>query len=206
LAVSALAVVIVAGAAAQLSPRALDLLAENLPDSARASLGAASLAAYAGAARCSTPAGERALAALARQLAVPDRPAPGLMVAALPPGAPDALGGAGGQVLLAHRLVMAAAGPTDLAAPVALALAEAATAARTASALRAAGFGAIAEVLTGNLAGPRLTAAAVADLRRPMTDGPDTADIATAYMGRIDRAAIRLSPGEWLALRQICGR
>lgn len=199
-------VAMVLGAAAVFSPHLLDRLAENLPDSARANLGVASLSAYAGSTRCSTPAGDRALVLLARQLAGPDGVPPGLMVAVLPPGAPDALGGAGRQVLLAHRVVLAAARPADLAEPVAQALAEARAATRTAAALRSAGVGAISEVLTGNLAGPRLTAAAVAGLNGATPPGTEIETAKLAHLAALDRDAIRLQPSEWLALRQICGR
>lgn len=195
-------VTLLTGASVAVSPRLLDVLADNLPENARAQLGTASLSAYVGAARCSTPAGERALALLARQLAGPDGGVPGLMVAALPPGAPDALSGAGRQVLISHRLILAATGPGDLAAPVARALAEAAAAGRTASALRSAGLGALAEVLTGNLAGPRLTAAALAGLRAAPARGGAVADGVPPPA----EAMVALRPADWLALRQICAR
>jgi hypothetical protein len=158
------------------APKLVDPIAGTAPAAARAALGAAAIRAYAGERLCSTPAAEAALRTLARRFRSSEPDAQTALWVAEIEG--EAVAAPGGQVLLPARVL--AEGVGAAAAAAAAALARAAEDPPFVAAVREAGFAGAVEVLTGAVAGPALTRAAVARLARPQP--PAEADAAARLL------------------------
>jgi hypothetical protein len=174
----------------------IEIVAGLAPQPARAALGEAAIADYAGAARCRGAAGERALEAYAAQVSAAVG-APVRLAAVNLPGAAPALPAPGGWVVL-HP---AALDPAALTPAVAQALAMAQEKPPTGAALRAAGGAGLIGLLTGRLDARSLTAAAADALRAPDSvppTGPQAQQLADAI------GAPALDPDALEALTALC--
>lgn len=197
-----------ASAVVMAAPTVLGLTAEHLPHAARARLGAASVLAHAAGRTCETPAGRRALDALAPLLTPEGMPTVRLTVADLPAGHAVAMAAPGGQILLTARHLASVQNPMALAQPVASAIAEAAERRRTALAMREAGVFVLPALVTGQLGHPRLVASVVADMRRTAPPSPaalaEAAGLAARMPALTGRGVRPLSGADWRAIRALC--
>jgi hypothetical protein len=176
---------------------AVEAVAALTPPEARAALGEAAIADYAGVARCRGPAGERALELFAAQVSAAVG-APVRLAAVNLPGAAPALPAPGGWIVLHPAALDSAA----LTLAVAQAIANAREKPPTGAALRAAGGSGLIGLLTGRLDARSLTAAAVAALRAPPPAPPQAdarvAELADAIGGPA------LDPEALAALTALC--
>ncbi len=189
-------------------PSIPDLLAAQTPPAARAALGDAVVAAYAGAAVCDDPAARRALVALARPLA--NIPADGPVALSVVDVArtDDALAVAapGGRVVILRAALRRAEAPETLLRAVAEALVEAEARSPTAAALAAAGVAGLRAALGGSLRAAAVTEAGARLLAAPRPAADEArraraADLLGPETSRDDA----LTAAALAALRRGCG-
>jgi hypothetical protein len=188
-------------------PALTDRIGAAIPREARAALGDAAADAHIGARGCETPAGRRALDALAARLSPDGGPFEPIRVRVLDSPGKAARAAPGGRIVLPSGAIAAAAGPADIAEALALAMGRALARPPTGAALRGAGASGLLGALSGDLGGAGLTAAAAAALSAPLPE-PSPREIARA--AKVLAVAIPgnapplLSDGGWRALRAIC--
>jgi hypothetical protein len=189
------------------TPWALDRLSAGLPQAARAALGDAASVHFTRGRFCDAPAARRALAPLAAKLSRGAGATVSLRIADVPDAPAPAVAGPGARVLLFRETVERAPSPAALAEAAADALARVRDVDLTMAAVREAGpLGGVA-VVRGDLAAPRLAAAAARAMGAPGPADPVGAAALLVASGLDpETAAATVPPAGWRAIKTACVR